>query len=175
LRLVAHLSVSCGKSFSYCANTRMLEAFQIGHNSIADNLVFPGECDSNPISPRTIGERYFLPTLERWTEASTFPRSAAHVRKPVDRGGRSLAIRSRSDGAFFHPNNRGQVRPPDFGTQRRLHRSSRRMVIGQPRFVNSDGLHRSPRGRLPWRNDPVLDVKEMLRLLPHLYICPDWI
>ena len=46
-------------------DTRMLEAFQIGHNSIADNLVFPGESDLNPISPRTIGERYFLPTLER--------------------------------------------------------------------------------------------------------------
>jgi integrase len=32
--------------------------------SLSDDLVFPGE-DANPISPRTIGERYFLPTLER--------------------------------------------------------------------------------------------------------------
>jgi integrase len=46
-------------------DVRMLEAFQGGHNSIADDLVFPGESDLNPISPRTIGERYFVPTLER--------------------------------------------------------------------------------------------------------------
>jgi len=45
-------------------DTRMLEAFQLANISIADDLVFPGE-DANPISPRTIGERYFLPTLER--------------------------------------------------------------------------------------------------------------
>jgi integrase len=43
---------------------RMLEAFQSGAPSIADDLVFPGE-KSNPISVRSLSENYFLPSLER--------------------------------------------------------------------------------------------------------------
>jgi integrase len=45
-------------------DARMLEAFQAGMPSIADDLVFPGE-KSNPISVRTLSENYFLPALER--------------------------------------------------------------------------------------------------------------
>jgi integrase len=45
-------------------DARMLEAFQAGMPSIADDLVFPGE-KSNPVSVRTLSENYFLPALER--------------------------------------------------------------------------------------------------------------
>ena len=43
---------------------RMLEAFQAGRSSIADDLLFRGE-KGNPISVRTLVENYFLPSLER--------------------------------------------------------------------------------------------------------------
>ena len=42
----------------------MLEAFQSGTPSVADDLVFPGE-KSSPISVRALSENYFLPSLER--------------------------------------------------------------------------------------------------------------
>jgi integrase len=44
-------------------DARMLEAFQAGMPSIADDLVFPGE--KGPVSVRTLSENYFLPALER--------------------------------------------------------------------------------------------------------------
>jgi len=42
---------------------RMLEAWQKGRASIADDLVFPGE-HGNPVSVRTLAQNYFLPVLE---------------------------------------------------------------------------------------------------------------
>jgi integrase len=44
-------------------DARMLEAFQAGMPSIADDLVFPGE--KGPVSVRTLSESYFLRALER--------------------------------------------------------------------------------------------------------------
>jgi integrase len=43
---------------------RMLEWWQEGKASIADDLVFPGG-RGNPVSVRTLAENYFLPVLER--------------------------------------------------------------------------------------------------------------
>jgi integrase len=43
---------------------RLLRAWQNGRNSIADELVFPGETETKPISVRNLSENYFLPALE---------------------------------------------------------------------------------------------------------------
>src|SRR5260370_15092142 len=102
-------------------DTRMLEAFQLAKNSIADDLVSPWRiCEPHQ---RADDRPARLPSHSRacWPEARPASRPAAYLRKSVDRGGRSLAIRSRSDGTQLHPNHSGQIRPSDFGTERRLH------------------------------------------------------
>jgi Phage integrase family len=44
---------------------RLFKAWQNGRSSISDELVFPGEDGTRPISVRTLGESYFLPALEQ--------------------------------------------------------------------------------------------------------------
>jgi len=52
-------------------DARMLEAFQSGTPSVADDLVFPGE-KSSPISVAR-AQRELFPTLARAREPSTLP------------------------------------------------------------------------------------------------------
>src|SRR5258708_27971707 len=89
-------------------DSRMVEAFQLAKNSIADDLVSPWRrCEPHqPADDRPA----ILPSHSRacWPEARPVSRPAAYLRKSVDRGGRSLAIRSRSARTQLPPNQRRQ-------------------------------------------------------------------
>src|SRR5260370_19453969 len=97
-------------------DTRMLEAFQLAKNSIADDLVSPWRrCEPHqPADDRPA----ILPSHSRacWPEARPVSRPAAYLRKSVDRGGRSPANRSRAHWTHTHPKTTGQKPPTLFMT-----------------------------------------------------------